>query len=61
MPWSTFSGLRSYSSQEIAAHSRAINGSKPFYLPEKERMELGVLGVVENSYLTECSKLLKGM
>jgi hypothetical protein len=61
MPWSTFGGLRSYSSQAIAAHFRAIKGSLPFHLPREERAALGKLGGLENSYLDACPGVLKGM
>jgi len=60
MPWSTFGGLRSYSSQAIAAHFRAIKGTLPFHLPRKDRTALGKLGDLENDYLDECPKALKG-
>jgi hypothetical protein len=61
MPWSTFGGLRSYSSQAIAAHFRAIKGSLPFHLSRRERAGLGKLGDLENSYLDACPRVLEGM
>jgi hypothetical protein len=61
MPWSTFGGLRSYSSQAIAAHFRAIKGSLPFHLHWRDRAALAKLGDLENSYLNACPRVLKGM
>lgn len=60
MPWSTFGGLRSYSSQAIAVHFRAIKGSFPFRMPSKDRAAFAKLGDLENSYLNKCPKVLKG-
>lgn len=60
MPWSTFGGLRSYSSREIAAHFQAINGSAPFHMSGEKRVKLGNLGLSENAYLEGCPTLLKG-
>jgi len=60
MPWSTFGGLRNYSSKAIGAYFDAINGAAPFQMKSAEVAELGQLGLIEAQYLEDCSKLMKG-
>lgn len=59
LPWSTFGGLRSYSSRKIAAHFRAINGNDPFRIKTREGTIWDGFGPIETAYLQCCSGLLK--
>lgn len=60
MPWSTFGGLRNYSSKAIGAYFEAINGAAPFQMKTEEVSRLSQLGLVETQYLEDCAKLMKG-
>ncbi|KAK4173618.1 hypothetical protein QBC36DRAFT_335427 [Triangularia setosa] len=56
-PWSTFGGLRSYSSKRIASYFSASNGRDPFLKPEARAWE--GFGNIERTYLDQCGILLK--
>ncbi|KAK4663072.1 hypothetical protein QC763_600620 [Podospora pseudopauciseta] len=56
-PWSTFGGLRSYSSKRIASYFSAINGRDPFLKPGARAWE--GFGDTERTYLDQCGILLK--
>ncbi|KAK0744961.1 hypothetical protein B0T21DRAFT_408025 [Apiosordaria backusii] len=56
-PWSTFGGLRSYSSKRIASYFSAINGRDPFLKPGARAWE--GFGDTEREYLDQCGVLLK--
>ncbi|KAK0672545.1 hypothetical protein QBC41DRAFT_313469 [Cercophora samala] len=57
-PWSTFGGLRSYSSKRIASYFSAINGRDPFMKPGARAWE--GFGDTERTYLDQCGIMLKG-
>jgi len=62
LPWSTFGGLRSYSSRKIASYFLAINGTDPFKTNQgsgKKAVHWNGFGVVEQDYLDQCSAMLK--
>ena len=58
-PWSTFGGLRSYSSKRIASYFTAINGRDPFLKPGAKEWE--GFGDVEKRYMRECGEILRGL
>jgi hypothetical protein len=57
-PWSTFGGLRSYSSKRIASFFLAINGQDPFLKPDAVNWD--GFGEVEKRYLSQCAGIVKG-
>jgi hypothetical protein len=62
-PWSTFGGLRSYSSRKISSYFVAINGTDPFRKgarPDTSGKLWEGFSEAEREYITSCGHILKG-